>query len=466
MELAGRAAAEAIHTRWSTASVAVLCGAGNNGGDGYVVARWLSLWGHDVRIWAPRAPTTPDARANRELVERMGLLPQARHTALDGAGVIVDALLGTGQRQGPQGAMAEAVADIRGRSGVPVVAMDLPTGICADTGAALGGIENTVHAHLTITFGAWKPGLLCEPGASLAGEIECVDIGFGLAQRTAPKYPPADAWLLTAADIEGWLPRRTQAAAKWDRGHVAIRAGGGAAVLAALGAFAGGAGLVTLLVPRADWPSLHGLDPSVILAEPAAFHPRRHDVLVIGPGLGIDRADEVRHYWSECPVPVVADADALTVLAEGRPPAPAQAIRVLTPHVAEAAALLGLRREKVEADRFGAMHSLSAFGTVVLKGPHTLIGGNQPTRVNPIADDRLAMAGSGDVLAGLLGALLAQKLPPVDAASLAVWLHSHAAPYLPANATAAMLPAAIRQAWPATTKTDATTPFLRPSRPR
>ena len=407
MEVAGRAIAEAVHAQAPTGRVGVWCGPGNNGGDGYVIARWLGLWGHDVQVRACAPPATPDARANAALSPAgAGPMPLVD--------VAVDAMLGTGQRAAPRAGIAEGVAMIRAAHarGAAVFAVDLPTGVCADTGRALGGPGAAVQADRTLTIGRWKPGLLCAPGAGLAGVVSLVDIGLDLAEG-------ADAvgvagWILEPADLR--RPAHRPGIAKWDRGHVAVRGGGGAAVLAAHGAFRGGAGLVTLLAPRAAWPSLHGLWPEVILAEPDSLDPLRHDALVLGPGLGLDRADEIRRLQAQFPKPTVLDADALTVLAATDPPPPAGGARVLTPHSAEAARLLGCTRSAVEDDRFAAVAALARFGTPILKGPGTLIGAPGGPRVNPTGDARLATAGSGDVLAGLVAAALAAGQPPVEAA--------------------------------------------------
>lgn len=453
METAGREAAAVIHARWPGQPVAVLCGPGNNGGDGYVVARWLKLWGHAVKCWGPRPPGTQDARSNRALLNGAGVPVVALDQALEQATVVVDALLGTGQRHAPQGIVAQGIETLRDAHsrGVPVVALDLPTGVCADTGQALGGADSVVEAALTVTFGAWKPGLLSMPGARLAGEVVVVDIGLALAGSVDPSLVEPQAELLTAADVAPWQPRTVDSHAKWDRGHVAILGGGGASVLAALGALAGGAGLVTVLAKRADWAHLHGLDPSVILAEPDALDPRRHDVLVIGPGLGItDHARRaVTQHWGNFDGAVVADADALTILAEKSVPARADRPRVLTPHAAEAGRLLRQRRAKVESDRIGAVAALDSLmdgaALPVLKGPHTLIGGGRPW-ISPVADGRLAVAGSGDVLAGVVGAALSRRLPARQAAAWAVWVHGHAADHLPHHGSARQLVDAVRQA--------------------
>ncbi len=432
MELAGRGAAEILQARHPQGPVAVLCGPGNNGGDGYVIARWLSLWGREVRLWASSPPTTADATTNRALCERMGIPLLGLMDALRGATVCVDALLGTGQRSAPRGSLGEGVAALQGRPGV--VAIDLPTGVDADSGQKLGNLF--VSAELTITLGALKPGVLYEPGATLAGELAVVDIGLGLARLHDPSLGEPDAAVLEEADVRAWAPRLAPGAAKWDRGHVAIRAAGGAAVLAAHGALRSGAGLVTLLAPRRDWDRLHGLLPEVILAEPGALDSRRHDVLVLGPALGLGEAEreEVLALWAEFPGPLVVDADALTLLgaagAKGR-----EGPSVLTPHAAEAGRLLGRSRAEVEADRLGAARALGALvgpkGAALLKGRNTAVAGPAGLWVNPTGSPKLAVGGSGDVLAGMVGALLGAGLEPQRAAALAAWRHGRAGERLP-----------------------------------
>ena len=439
MELAGRQIADQLHARWPSGPVAVLCGPGNNGGDGYVIARWLSLWGRAVSVWASGPPATEDAAVNAALVERLGLICPSLDEALDGAVVAVDALLGTGQRSGPRGAILEAVRALAGAAAV--LAVDLPTGLDGDTGQPLG--EAVVRADLTVTLGGIKPGLLCEPGCTLAGAVTCADIGLALAGRQDPSLTRPDAQIIEASDIEHWMIPVSAGAAKWDRGHVAVIAGGGAAVLAAHGALAAGAGLVSLLAPRADWDRIHGLRPDVILAEPDALRPGRHDAVVLGPGLGTDPTQValVRALWEEFPGPLVADADALTALSLSWPARPAGP-RVLTPHVAEAARLLGTDRAAVEADRFGAAARLGALvegGAALLKGRYTLIAGAEGVWVNPTGSPRLATGGSGDVLSGMVGALLAAGQPPNRAAAIAAWRHGRAGEQLEPYASASDL---------------------------
>ncbi|MFT4978246.1 MAG: hydroxyethylthiazole kinase-like uncharacterized protein yjeF [Myxococcota bacterium] len=451
MELAAHGAARLIHaTLPAAAPTAILCGPGNNGGDGYVVARWLHALGHPVRLWAPLPPRGPDATKNADLCRALSIpiLPTAA-AALDGAACAIDALLGTGQRDAPRGILADGVHALAAAraAGVMIHALDIPTGLCADTGQILG--TDHVTADHTYTFGDHKQGLFCEPAASLSGLVTRIDLGLDLTAGIEGTPQPG-AGLLEVADIAARMPVRGDAEAKWHRGHVAIRASGGAGVLAAHGAFCAGAGLVTLLVPRADWAGLRGLWPEVILAEPDALDPRRHDVLIIGPGLGLggDCEAEVTERWARWPGALLADADALSILARVPQP-PATGSRIITPHSAEAARLLGKTRAEVEADRFRAATALGMRGVSVLKGPNTIVStAGQQHAVVPVRCGRLATAGSGDVLAGLIGGLLAQGCLARDAAIVGSWWHAHAGLQMPRRGTAGDLLRAIRATAP------------------
>jgi len=439
MEIAGRGVAEVIHERFPMGEIAILCGPGNNGGDGYVAARWLTHWGRDVRIWGAK-PKTDDATINRHLCERMDIPFLAASDAVAGATVAVDALLGTGQRDAPRGEIADALSAL---SQTPCrVAVDIPTGIHADTGQAL---SQPPSFDLTVTLGRWKAGLLCAPGCDVAGDVYCVDIGLDLAHTVDPSLAHSAAQLVELSDIETWRPTVQGSDAKWDRGHVAILAGGGAAVLAAHGAFRGGAGLVTLLAPKDEWKTFHGLWPEVILAEPGDLDPKRHDVVVVGPGFGLDQPEKIISLWEDYTGGVVADADALSILANHPHQTPTHAKRIITPHSAEAGRLIGISRADVEGNRLQAIAQLASFGVVVLKGPHTLIG---PDRLwfNPTGCSRLATAGTGDVLAGVIGGLLATGIAPAHAAAIGVWDHGTAGQRMPADGTASDLIEAMRPA--------------------
>lgn len=432
MELAGRGIAEQIHLRWPEQSVAVLCGPGNNGGDGFVIARWLALWGHPVRWWAPLPSATEESRLNRHILEQqLGAASVRAQDCVEGAGVAVDAMLGTGQKAAPRGFALEGIEAL---TRCPLrVAVDLPTGLCAETGQPLGPPLSTFA--LTLALGRHKLGLWCAPGHHLAGEQVLIDLGLDLS----PSPAAPQGWLLQAQDVRAWAPVEDPGAAKWDRGHIAIRAGAGAAVLAAHGAFRSGAGLVSLLLPRADWPYLHGLWPEVILAEPDRLDPSRHDALVFGPGLGLGVADELASLWSRFPKPMVLDADGLSLLARLALTCPDGLVRALTPHAAEAGRLLDLERSAVEADRFSAVDALRRFGTPLLKGPCSLVGAPDGTWINPRGSVALATAGSGDVLAGLVGGYLARGLSAERALALAAWRHGEAGERAGRGATASEL---------------------------
>ena len=442
MELAGRSIATEVHRRFPHGKVAVFCGPGNNGGDGAVVARWLSLWGRDVGIWSMH-PKSKESTTNLDLCRSMGLIPTTLEEVQDGAQVAIDALLGTGQHAAPRGAVKDAIAAI---NSIPDrVAVDIPTGLNADTGQPLG---EAVQADLTITIGCWKPGLLAAPGSIIAGLVVEADIGFDLARRAGLSLPRPDTHLLEARDIDAWRPVIRSDDAKWDRGHVGIIGGGGASTLAAHGAFRGGAGLVTLFAPPSAWDALHGLWPEVILAAPNDLCTRRHRVLVIGPGLGVDQVDTVLDVWQHHPGPVVADADALTILAAHAHTRPTAYPRVITPHSAEAARLLGSDRTAVETNRFEAARALSKTGVTLLKGPHSLIA-HDDIWVNPTGSAHLATAGTGDVLAGMVGGLLAAGLDGAQAAAVAAWDHGRAGERMPPGGTASDLVTALGHNRPA-----------------
>ena len=437
MEVAGRGVADEIHRRFPSGEIAVLCGPGNNGGDGYVAARWLHLWGRQVRLFGMDS-SSPETLANRQLCVQLGLPFSDPEQAVAGADVAVDALLGTGQSQAPRGQIIQALKALSVAR--HVVAIDIPTGVHSDTGQNLGG---AVQCALTLTIGRWKLGLLSAPGCALAGEVSLIDIGLDLALSMDPSLTPS-AHILENSDIAGWWPKPADTDAKWDRGHVGILGSRGAATLAAHGAFRGGAGLVTLFAPKTEWDHFHGLWPEVIMAEAHRLDPNRHDVIVVGPGLGVEHIDPVLALWNDYPGGVVADADALTILANHKHRTPTDRARIITPHTAEAGRLLGVSRAEVEADRFAAMGQLNSFGTAVLKGPCTLIGPS-PIWVNPRGSSRLATGGSGDVLAGMIGGLLAAGLPPEHAAACGAWAHGIGGERMPEGGTASDLVDALTQ---------------------
>jgi ADP-dependent NAD(P)H-hydrate dehydratase / NAD(P)H-hydrate epimerase len=440
MENAGRGAFDALAQRFGRLmdAVAILGGPGQNGGDGWVVARHLLLAGHRPRcvLVGERAKVQGDALVNLLALERLGVSvasgAPALAAALSGAKLVVDGLFGTGLDRPVSGAFAEAIEVIE-RSGLPCVALDIPSGIDANSGQILG---QAVKAQLTVTFAAHKRGLHQHPGAAHCGELVCASIGVPAPER-------AEFGLIEARDVTGWLPLRDADTHKGRGGHVLIVAGApgrtGAAMLSGLGALRAGAGLVTLC-PRAG--ARAALDAKVIelmtadlpapiddaVAAVQASMQEKH-AAVIGPGLGIDRdgAALAQRLGLELAKPAVLDADALTAFAERVPSLrDAAAPRVLTPHPGEASRMLGSSSAEVQADRYVAAARLAAESgqVVVLKGARSLVASpDGGVWVCPLDVPALAVAGTGDVLSGVIATLLTQ-LPAREAAAAGVYLHA------------------------------------------
>ncbi|WP_046779234.1 NAD(P)H-hydrate epimerase [Streptomyces yangpuensis] len=412
--------------------VVLLVGPGDNGGDALYAGARLARRGAAVTA-VPMDPGRMHAGGLVALRAAGGRVAQAVPQRAD---LVVDGLLGIGGRGGlrPAGAaLAERIPP-----GVPVVAVDLPSGVDADTGEVAGP---AVTADVTVTFGAYKPGLLIDPGASRAGAVHLVDIGLEL--------PEPEVEALQHADVAGLLPEPTASSDKYRRGVVGIVAGSaqypGAAVLAVAGALRGGAGAVRYVGPAAD--SVLARYPETLIG------PGRVQAWVIGPGLGEGRAGEVADVLAG-DAAVLVDADGL----RGLDPAVLRARTsptLLTPHAGEAAALLGVSRESVEAGRLAAVRRLAErYGAaVLLKGSTTLVasGGVRAVRVNPTGTPWLATAGSGDVLSGLAGSLLAGGLSGADAGSVGAYLHGLAARRTGGPLLAHQVAEALPAAWQDTT---------------
>jgi len=436
MERAGAAAFAMLRRLWPTAQrLAVLCGSGNNGGDGYVLAQLAQLAGLHVNLAAvagpPRAASEAHA-ARRWFVACGGIEIKDTPAALMGADVVVDALLGTGLDRPPSGAVADAIVAIN-TSGRPVLALDVPSGLDADTGRAPGAV---VRADATISFVARKQGLYTGAARDCCGQMVFDDLGVpALALDAVGEAPAAllDLPRLRAA----FLPPRRRGAHKGDCGHVLVVGGdhgyGGAVRLAGEAAARGGAGLTSVATRSHHVPALiagrpelmaRGVDTAAELAPLLA----RASVLAVGPGLG--QGDFGRALFGaalDSGLPLVADADALNLLAA----APERRSDwILTPHPGEAARLLGTDTAQVESDRYAAVRALQSRygGVVVLKGAGTLVcDGQAPIGVVPYGNPGMASGGMGDVLTGLIGALWAQGLPALAAAALGACLHSEAA---------------------------------------
>ena len=439
MEQAGAAVAEAVLGLGSGGPVLVLCGPGNNGGDGFVAARHLADAGRAVRLalLGERDSLTGDAAHHAGLWT--GAAEPLDPGLLTGEELVVDALFGAGLARPLVGA-ARAVVERLNELASPVVAVDVPSGVSSDSGAVLG--EVAVRARTSVTFFRKKPGHLLYPGRALSGAVAVADIGIpdGVLDDIGP-----DTWENGPALWGAAVPWRQAGDHKYRFGHALLRGGAemtGAARLAARAALRVGAGLVTLAAPRAAMPIYAAASASVITAPldstgafEALLADRRRDAVLLGPGAGLteDTRVAVSAALAGGERAVVLDADALSVFA-GEPDGLFEAIAgpaVLTPHEGEFARLFPdltddeaaggkLERARAAARRSGAV--------VLLKGADTVIAApDGRAALNANAPPELATAGSGDVLAGLVVGLLAQGLPAFEAAAAAAWLHGEAA---------------------------------------
>jgi len=477
MESAGRGAAEEIrdwNSGLSAKRVLALCGQGGNGGDTLTVARWLGLWGADVRAVAlgTSAGATEDEerafaasfpgrlRSVREVAELGDVQPW-----LAEADLVLDGILGIGASQEARG-LARAAIDLLADVQVPIVALDLPSGLLADSGAVPGP---AVRAELTLAMGALKPCHLLPPAAEYCGKVRLVEVA----------YPPAAwdgtvpmAWIADAESCAGFLPLRPRFGHKGTFGRVLVVGGAigmaGAVALAAEGALRAGAGLVHVLCPEPVFGIVAGLVlEALVHPGPAAdgeFAPeavqevvrlgQEMDVVVIGPGLGRGPgpAELVRALLMSN-APLVADADALFTLAQD----PKLLRRkhgelVLTPHPGEFARLVGAEAERVMADKIHwARRTANEYRAVVaLKGPPTAISSPAgEVYLSTVGNTALAHGGSGDVLAGMVGGLWASGAEPLAAAVAGAYVHGLAAELATVGAAErAVLPSEILAALP------------------
>nr|BFD83193.1 bifunctional ADP-dependent NAD(P)H-hydrate dehydratase/NAD(P)H-hydrate epimerase [Streptomyces sp. Xyl84] len=411
--------------------VVLLVGSGDNGGDALYAGARLARRGAGVTavLLAP-GRTHPDGLAALRRAGGTVTDAEAAGAPLDRADLVVDGIVGIGGKGGlrPDAVpLAERVA----RSGAPVVAVDLPSGVEADTGEVRGA---AVRADVTVTFGTHKPGLLVDPAREYAGTVRLVDIGLG---ARLPAEPELQA--LQHADVAALLPRPAAESDKYRRGVVGIAAGSarypGAAVLAVSGALRGGAGAVRYVGPAGQ--AVIARFPETLVSDRGPREAGRVQAWVVGPGAGDDAAAVAEVLAAD--VPVLVDADGLR-LADRAAVRARTAPTLMTPHAGEAAALLGVAREEVEAARLSAVRELAAAyrATVLLKGSTTLVAGPDggPVRVNPTGTPYLATAGSGDVLSGLAGSLLAAGLSAADAGSAGAYLHGLAGRFAAAGAPA------------------------------
>lgn len=412
----------------------VLCGGGNNGGDGYLVATLAAMRQIPVEVLAFKSPAllNGDAHKAYEVCEAQGV-PMRQYQAgepLD-ADIFVDALLGTGLKGNVRGEMADVIDQLNA-SGKPVISVDIPSGLCSDTGAVLG---QAVMAQATASFIGMKRGLLTGAGPRCCGAVHFYDLEVPQAVHA---YVQPECQRLLDRELRALLLPRSKDAHKARHGHLLVVGGelgmAGAPLMAAEAALYTGAGLVSLGSRSAHVAAAVARRPEVMsfALDDAAQLPefcRGKSTLVLGPGLG-------KTNWSSAlldiawasDLPLVLDADGLNLLAQGAF-APRSAPLILTPHPGEAARLLQTDTSVIQQDRFDAVRQLADRyqAVVVLKGAGSLVAApGSPCFLCAAGNPGLAVAGTGDVLSGVIGALLAQGLAPMEAASLGAWLHATA----------------------------------------
>ena len=454
MERAGQSVVDVILKRWTHLAkrgVLVVAGKGNNGGDGLVIARLLHEreFPCEVACMARVEDLSPDAAANLERYRAVkgrftevppGDLDNLRRRMQD-KGMLVDALLGTGLRSPVEGFLADVV-ELMNASGLPIIAVDTPSGLDSDRGTPLGA---TIQAEVTVTFGFPKTGQVIYPGVVYSGDLVVADIGI---HQQAVAEVASSVELLDPADVVWFLPRRADDSHKGSHGHLLVMAGSrgktGAAVLGCRAAMRVGTGLVTLAAPRGlneilagalvesmteplgqpgedQWPALGAADWHD-LAE-------RKSAVLFGPGVGVHDAAQTTldTLLEHCGMPWLIDADGLNNLAadvsrlrEARVPP------VLTPHPGEMSRLTGLDTADVNGDRVGIARAFAAENRchLVLKGARTVMATPEgQVSINPTGNSGMASGGMGDVLAGIVAGFLAQGVPPEDAVRLGVYLH-------------------------------------------
>jgi ADP-dependent NAD(P)H-hydrate dehydratase / NAD(P)H-hydrate epimerase len=458
MENAGRqvvAAMEASYEERLAGRVGVLCGRGNNGGDGFVVARTLLQRGIDAAVFVigPLADVRGDARTNLDILGRLGVTVveiadeqswELHFSEISQCTLIVDAIFGTGLKAPVSGMLETVIADVNA-SDIPIVSIDLPSGLSADTPHLIG---DCINAAMTVTLASPKVPLVLPPGEEHAGDVVIADIGIPYEVIEGLDGPRIE--LLTPEQLREIVEPRTADSHKGDFGRVTVVAGSlgktGAAYLSAMGAFRSGAGLVTVATPSICLPIVASMAPEYMtepLGEadartvtPAAIErvlELTQDVIACGPGLG--RSPEVgefvRALLERATVPLVLDADAITVMSDdpGRMLGRDDRDVIITPHPGEMARLIGASIEDVQSNR---VEVASDFATthrvyVVLKGHRTVLATPEGrVYINPTGNPGMATGGTGDVLTGMIAAWVAQLLDAEAACRLAIFLHGAA----------------------------------------
>ena len=458
MENAGRqvvAAIEAAYESHLDGRVAVLCGRGNNGGDGFVVARTLLQRAIDTSVFVIGAVSEirGDARTNLDILGRLGVTVveindeqtwELHFSEIARCSLIVDAIFGTGLRSALAGMLETVIADINAAD-IPIVSVDLPSGMSADTPHLIG---DCIDASLTVTLAAPKLPLVLPPGEAYAGDVVIADIGIPHDVIDGVEGPHVE--LLTPEQLRALVGPRAADSHKGDFGRLTLAAGSmgktGAAYLAAMGALRSGAGLVTVATPAACLSIVASMGPEfmtvdlpddgtgmVTAAAVDRLLEQSHDVIACGPGLGRSAhvAEFVRALLDRATCPLVLDADAITVLADdpGRLSGTEERNVIITPHPGEMARLMGTSVSDVQHNRlevathFATTHRVH----VVLKGHRTVIATPEGhVFINPTGNPGMATGGTGDVLTGMIAAWLAQLLDADAACRLAVFLHGAA----------------------------------------
>ncbi|NKB22005.1 MAG: NAD(P)H-hydrate dehydratase [Alphaproteobacteria bacterium] len=433
MENAGRAVVKAIINRWSARPVLILCGPGNNGGDGFVVARILADAGWPVKLALLGDVKSLTDDAAKMVAQWSGEIEGLDRSVLDGAELVIDALFGAGLSRAVDGVVATVIEEIN-RKAILCVAVDVPSGVNGDTGQVLGA---AAHCTLTVTFFRQKPAHLLYPGREICGEIVVADIG--IADEIMPDIAPMTAHNAPSLWLSE-LPKPSHLDHKYTRGYALIAGGAemtGAARLSARAAARIGAGMVGIAAPEEVAAIYANDDPSFLIHQftdisefTILLNDERLSAAVIGPGTGVNQmTSEMALAALVSRKAVVLDADALTVFGDRREKL-YEAIRgskhvVMTPHEGEFLRLFDFTGDKLNRCRAAARKSGAV---ILLKGPDTVIAAPDGRAViNGNAPPTLATAGAGDVLAGLIAGLMAQGMEAFYATSAACWIHGEAA---------------------------------------
>ena len=435
MESAGRAAFRVLRQRWPRAQcITVYCGRGNNGGDGYVLARIASRSGLSVRLVSLGTAATPEARGAEQRALSLGLTPEPHsQTLLRETEVVVDALLGIGVSGNLREPLASMVDDVNQYGGA-VLALDIPSGLNADTGAQVG---SAVRADVTVTFIRNKPGLVTGRGIDYSGEVVIEDLQVSEESSAAARALQPWGFRISESWVRQIMPVRPNSAHKGVAGHLLVVGGGpgmaGAPVLAGCAALRMGSGRVSIACHPDSRNAAAALCPELMvngITDPNELTVLLEgvDAIVVGPGLGQTVwAGDMYSVCRDSSLPKVVDADGLNLLAQSPTRLNGS---LLTPHPGEAARLAGLSTKEVQATRPMIAENLASKfdATCVLKGAGTLVAKDgQPAMACDRGHSGMATPGMGDVLSGVIGALRAQGVSEYEAAGAGVWLHAVAA---------------------------------------